>query len=188
MIQDTRYMMEQDGEITRRGFLGRCLGTAGAVVLSAGLGPGVSWGATGDGKLKTGERFSSFTLSDLQGKKLTVPKDFAGKVLVVHFWASYCNCTEEMKAIESMYKKYGEQGFVGVAVNVGQGRKVAESFATSLKLSYPVLLDDELKVAKRYGILSIPRTFIIDRKGVLKHKIIGEDDGEGLKKLVVQLL
>ncbi len=180
--------MERDREISRRGFLGLCFGVMGAAVLSTGILPGLSYGATEQGRLKTGEKFSPFTLSDLQGRKLTVPKDFGGKVMVVHFWASYCNCTREMVAIEAMCKTYGEKGFVGVAVNVGQAKNVAESFATSLKLSYPVLLDEELKVAKRYGILSIPRTFIIDRKGLLKHKIIGEDDGEGLKKLVVQLL
>jgi cytochrome c biogenesis protein CcmG, thiol:disulfide interchange protein DsbE len=147
-------------------------------------------GALGAGQeiLKTGEPLPSFILPDLNGTKVNVPGDFRGRVAVIHFWASWCSCAEELGDLETLYKTYKEKGFTGIAVNVGQTKDAAVPYVLSLNLSYPVLLDSELKVSRRYGIQSIPRTFIIDRRGILRYKIIGQNDGEGLKKLAMPLL
>lgn len=180
-------MINGSNLFSRRDFL-KCLSIASVGALGTTFFPPGLAQAAKEERLKTGDFLPPFTLPDLNGGKVTVPKDFGGKVMVVHFWASWCSCAEELAVLESLYRANKGKGFTGIAVNVGQTKDAALPYVSSLNLSYPVLLDSELKVSKRYGILSIPRTFIIDRRGVLKYKIIGENDGESLKRLAVPLL
>jgi peroxiredoxin len=74
------------------------------------------------------------------------------------------------------------------AVNVGQGRDAARAYVNKVKITYPVLLDSDSRTAKSYGVLGLPRTFFIDRKGNIKYKLLGEASGETLRKLVLNTL
>jgi peroxiredoxin len=72
-----------------------------------------------------------------------------------------------------MFDKYEKKGIVVVTVHTGKSRKVAEEFVAMLKIRYPVLLDSSSKAAKRCGISVIPSTFILDRDGIVRAKMIG---------------
>ncbi|MDD1750570.1 MAG: redoxin domain-containing protein, partial [Methanothrix sp.] len=88
-----------------------------------------------------------FTLPDLTGHKITVPGDFSGKVIVIRFWIDSCkSCEKEMPEINRIYYKYKDRGLVVLAINVGQSKNAAETFATRLHLTYPVLLDTDSSV------------------------------------------
>lgn len=140
-------------------------------------------------QLKVGESPPRFTLPDLKGNKVTVPDDFRGKVVIIRFWADWCTaCAREMPSIDYIYHKYRDRGLVILAVNVGQPRDVAEAFVANLKISYPVLLDPYSVTTKRYGVTSVPTTFILDRKGVLRNKILGETGSETFEKMIAGLL
>jgi len=73
-------------------------------------------------------------------------------------------------------------------VNVGQQKDVAEAFVTKLKLSYPILLDTNSAISKRYGVKAVPFTFIIDRKGIIRKRILGEAGNETIEKIIQDLL
>ena len=137
----------------------------------------------------TGNVPPKFTLSDLKGDKITVPDDFAGKVIIIRFWLDSCkSCEKEMPIIDNTYKKYRDRGLVVIAVNVGQPKDVAEAFVTKLKISYPVLLDTNSAITKQYGVKGVPFTLIIDRKGIIRKRILGETGSETIGKIIEDLL
>jgi cytochrome c biogenesis protein CcmG, thiol:disulfide interchange protein DsbE len=139
--------------------------------------------------LKGGDALPKITLPDLKGTKVTLPDDFKGKVLVIHFWASWCPyCVKEIRAIEALHKKYGEKDMVPFSINVGESREVIDKYLASLEFSYTILLDPDLRVAKQYGVTGVPMTLVADRNGVLMYKIFGEITGPGLKKILSSII
>ena len=141
------------------------------------------------GMLKIGDPPPAFSLQDTDGQTVTAPDDFAGNTVVVHFWADWCPyCLEEMPVLDKLYRQYKKQGLRVYAVNVGQGLDAARAYVSRVKITYPVLLDIEGKTARSYGVLGLPRTFFIDRKGNIKYKLLGEASGDTLRKLVLNTL
>lgn len=136
-----------------------------------------------------GKVLPEFTLSDLKGDKITVPADFTGKLIVVRFWVDWCkSCAIEMPVMDEIYNKYKDRGLVVVAVNVGQTKDVAEAFVKKLKLSYPVVLDPDSAIAKKFGVKAVPFTLIVDRKGIVRKRILGETGSEAIAKIIQDLL
>lgn len=122
------------------------------------------------------ERFEAplFTLEMLSGGKADLT-DFAGKVVLLNFWATWClPCREEMPAMQQLWQQYREQGFVIVAIAVNKGeREQIASFVDKLALSYPILLDPEGEVRKRYEVAALPTSYFIGRDGKFSGRMIG---------------
>jgi len=149
----------------------------------------VDAGAAGRSALKIGDAPPQISLPDLTGSTIRLPNDFRGKVVVLHFWAGGCSsCKEEMPAMETLYGKYGRKGLVILAVNVGQRRNVVNGLVQGLGISYPVLLDTDKTMAKKYDVVGLPRTYLVDRNGVIRYKILGSASEEMLKKQLLSLL
>jgi cytochrome c biogenesis protein CcmG/thiol:disulfide interchange protein DsbE len=139
--------------------------------------------------LKPGQAAPFFVLSDMKGNTVRVPEDIKGKVAVIRFWSDSCKfCVEEMPKIEKVYKKYADKGMVILAVNVGQDKNVVENFVNGINISYTVLLDPGAVVTKRYGVTGLPTTFIIDRNGTIRQKILGETGAAAFEKIVLEQL
>ena len=137
----------------------------------------------------SGDTPPKFTLPDLKGSEVAVPDDFIGRVVIIRFWEEGCrSCEKEMPMVDSLYTKYKERGLVVLAVNVGQPKAVAEAFAVRLGISYPVLLDMNSKTARRYGIKAVPFTLIVDRKGKIRKRILGETESKLIEAIVEDLL
>ncbi len=160
---------------------------AAAFLLSA-LAPGPAWSAE-EPALRVGTTPPRITLKDLQGFPVKIPEDVRGKIAVVHFWTDYCNfCLVEMPAMENLYQKYRGQGVTILAVNVGQKKELVKAFVNNIRVTYPVLLDLDLKAAGRYGVDAVPRTFFLDRNGVIRYRILGDATEEDLGHLIRSLL
>ncbi len=93
-----------------------------------------------------------------------------------------------MRDFKNLYKKYGKKGLMVIAINIKQEREVAVAFIKDLDLSYKILLDKSGEIAKAYSVSSLPSAFIINRKGELHTKIIGEVSAEALEEIVTSLL
>lgn len=147
-----------------------------------------SW-AAGRRPLKIGDRPPQVSLSNLSGSTVRIPEDFRGKVVVLHFWAGGCSsCKEEMPALDALYKKYARKGLVVLAVNVGQRKGTVNALAREMGISYPVLLDPDKAMGGKYDVVGVPRTYLVDRNGVVRFKILGSTTEEMLKKQVLSLL
>jgi peroxiredoxin len=139
--------------------------------------------------LRIGEVPPRGVLSDLKGRTVRLPDDFRGKVLIIHFWAVGCSsCKVEMSAMESLYASYARKGLAIVAVNVGQSRDTVEKMVKTLGISYAVLLDSDRAMAQRYDVVGIPRTYLIDRSGSIRYKIVGESNEDFLRKRILSML
>jgi cytochrome c biogenesis protein CcmG/thiol:disulfide interchange protein DsbE len=139
--------------------------------------------------LRVGDPFPSRALPGLRGPSMKIPDDLNGKVTVVHFWTDWCgSCREEMPILEVLYGRYKGRGFEVVAINVGQTKAQVKKFIDEMKLTYAVLMDSNGDAAKEYGVLGLPRTFILDRNGIIRYKILGEAGEESIRKLLVGLL
>ncbi|MEJ2621738.1 MAG: TlpA disulfide reductase family protein [Candidatus Thiodiazotropha sp.] len=139
--------------------------------------------------LTKGEQPPAFQLQSLNGELANFPQDYKGKVVVIRFWADWCPfCESEMQSIEPVYQLYHDKGLVILALNVRQDRDIAAEFIEKLDISYPALLDKEGEVARAYGVIGLPTTFVVDREGRLHTRIIGESTVELFAQIVEALM
>ncbi len=139
--------------------------------------------------LKNGEAVPPFELQRLNGTQSNFPGDYQGKVVAVRFWADWCPfCKSEMTALEPVYQKYHDQGLEMLAINVRQDQETAQAFIDKIKVSYPVLLDEEGSTARNYHVIGLPTTFFIARDGKLYNKILGESTDKIFEEIVKELL
>ncbi len=123
---------------------------------------------------KLGTAAFDFNFQDLNGQIWSLDK-VRGKVVLLRFWADWCPyCRYEMPIIDKYYRKLNKEGFMVLAVNVKQSAAVAEAFTGQMDITFPVALDPEGKMAKRYGVYAIPTNFLIDRQGIIREILIGE--------------
>ena len=111
-----------------------------------------------------------FTLDTLDGSQMTL-SDFRGKVVMVNLWASWCPlCRAEMPAIEQIYQENKDQGFEVLAVNTTyqDSESAAAQFVQEFGLTFPILLDRNGTVSKRYQLQALPTTYFIDRQGIIR--------------------
>ena len=155
------------------------------LVVALFLPPGLPTAAAA---LKSGDAFPKTTVSDRQGKPVALPDDFKGKVVLIHFWATWCPfCIKEIRALESIYGAYREKGLMSISVNVGEDNQTIASFLKSETVTYLILMDRNSEAARQCGVTGLPTTFICDRSGVIKYKIIGEINKSGLERLLATL-
>jgi peroxiredoxin len=126
---------------------------------------------------------ADFTLTDLTGKLWTL-KELRGKVVLVNFWATWCPpCRKEMPDLETLYKRFQNQGFVILAISDEDSGKVT-LFIAERKITYPILLDPERKVNTLFQIEGIPKSFVYDRSG----KLVAESIDMRTQKQFLEML
>lgn len=129
-----------------------------------------------------------FSLPDLSGKSVAL-SDFRGKVILLDFWATWCDsCREEIPQFIEMQNKYRDQGFQLIGISMDDEAQPVRDLCRSLKVNYVVLLGTA-KVGELYGgVLGLPVTFLIGRDGRIDAKHIGPTNIETLEKDTVHLL
>jgi thiol-disulfide isomerase/thioredoxin len=123
-----------------------------------------------------GKPAPSFTLANLDGKKVSLA-DYKGHPLVVNFWATYCEpCKDEMPWLQQFSQKYAAQGFdvVGIDYDSEVGKATVSKVAQGLGVSYPILLSNS-KVEDAYlnNIDAMPVSFWVDRNGKIVNVTAG---------------
>jgi peroxiredoxin len=126
---------------------------------------------------RSGYPAPDFLLPDLAGRQYRL-SDFRGKVVFLNVWATWCPpCRDEMPSMEKLHRSLAGKEFVMLAVSEdAQGREAVEPFVRQLGLTFPILLDPDGFIPKRYGITGYPETFIIDRSGRIIQHLIGPED------------
>lgn len=142
--------------------------------------------------LLVGKSAPDFELPDLEETTVRL-SDYRGKVVFLNFWATWCQpCREEMPSMEVLYKQFKRDGLVVLAVSIDRVTTAQEipPFVKSMNLTFPVLVDSWGQTDKRYKLMGVPETYIIDQQGVLREKVIGPRDWTLLDNLqiVTQLL
>jgi len=141
-------------------------------------------------------------LKDLHDKPVSL-KDYAGKVVLVNFWATWCDpCREEIPWLLRLTQKYGDEGFVvlGVAMD-DEGKKAVEPYVEKerfdvdgqkVPMSYPIWIGDgdaaDAFLKDVGGVVGLPTSVLVSRDGKRVHTIIGPVDPEKLERDIQGLL
>ena len=131
-----------------------------------------------------------FTTEDAAGNRVS-SRSFRGRVVLLNFWATWCPpCRLEMPSMERLYGEFRGRGLEIVAVNFMEPRELVQAFAREQNLTYPMLLDRRSDIAERYGVLRLPETVVIGRRGEVIAKTTGYKDWyeEDVRELVSALL
>lgn len=130
-----------------------------------------------------------FTASTPDGRQVNFPEDFRGKVVALRFWADWCPfCAPEMRDIEPVYRRLKVRGLEVVALNAGQGPDAIAGFLRQTPVSYTVLMDQTVRAVGLYGVVGLPYTYLIDRDGIVRGRIVGEATAEVFERQVTALL
>jgi peroxiredoxin len=133
----------------------------------------------GQKKSAVGYLAPDFSLRNLKGNYQSLDS-FSGQVVVLNFWATWCvPCRVEMPSFEKLYRRYRSEGLTVLAVTLDKkSEKNIKSFVEEYELSFPVLLDEEEKVERLYPSMTIPFTYVIDRKGRIVARVDGAKNWE----------
>ncbi|MBS4023665.1 MAG: TlpA family protein disulfide reductase [Dethiobacter sp.] len=130
-----------------------------------------------------GNRAPDVALKTLTGDTVRL-SDFEGSVVMLNFWSAACPpCREEMPAMQRVYDELREEGFEIVAVNVNDSPTVAAQFISENSYTFIVLKDDG-QASRTYEVQFIPKTLIIDRKGVIRYIKVGAISEQALRQQV----
>jgi peroxiredoxin len=123
----------------------------------------------------------SFTGRTLDAREFSLA-DLRGSVVVLNFWASWClECRQEMPALERLHRSLQPRGLVVVGLNARESPAVAQSYAGTLRLSFPLVLDADGRINTLYGVVGLPTTFVIGRDGRAVALAVGIRDWEGAR-------
>ena len=141
------------------------------------------------GPLKAGDVAPELAVVDLTGKKLTLPGAFKGKVVLLHFWASWCrNCISEMRDLQAIYDQYGSRGVVPCSVSIGDTKEAVDEYLRDVQVTYPILVDGKAASKKLYGISGVPTTYGLNRQGIIGFRFLGPVGKEAQERFLKTLL
>ena len=94
-----------------------------------------------------------------------------------------------MPFLQEVYEEWSAEGLVLLAINIGESPETAEKFMQDNNLTFPVLVDANKVVMRRYSVVGIPSTFFVGKDGLIKEKMIGAfPDKELLEKRLSKIL
>jgi peroxiredoxin len=130
-------------------------------------------------------------IADRGGKKIDLSKE-RGKLVLVHFWATWCPpCVEETPALSRFWERYrGRDDIVLYAISVDKDWKTIDRFNAKYPNRLPLYIDPSAATAKRFGSTQYPETYIINKNGRVLERVPGAvswDDPE-VQKRIEQLL
>ena len=116
-----------------------------------------------------------FSVELLNGGQVTL-SELRGQPVVLNVWATWCPpCRQEMPALEKVYNDFKGQGLILIGLNLTSqdSEKDVIAFVQEFGLSFPVALDRDGTVQRKYKISGYPTTFFIDREGIIRSVVVG---------------
>ncbi|WP_347552426.1 redoxin domain-containing protein [Pseudalkalibacillus hwajinpoensis] len=141
--------------------------------------------------IKVGDKAPNFTLSSLEGMEVKL-SDYKGKTVFVNFWATWCPpCRAEMPHMQEFYSESSNEYQTEIlAVNITSDEsstKVVKDFVRQYGITFPVLMDMEGEQAEMFAAITIPTTYLIDKNGIIKKRIVGPMSKERMIELVTSI-
>lgn len=131
-----------------------------------------------------------FALPTLDGGEARLA-ELRGQVVIVNFWASWCTpCENETPRLIDWYDQHHAAGLTVLGVNTlaQDSRAAVEAFAANYGMPYPVPLDETGDVAQQWLANQLPRSYVIDRAGVVRYMRLGELTERDFSEQIAPLL
>jgi cytochrome c biogenesis protein CcmG, thiol:disulfide interchange protein DsbE len=145
---------------------------AGLMVLMAA---GLIWKVAGsleEPVTRVGDSAPVFSVRTDSGKTLT-PTSFGGKLLVLNFWAAWCQpCAAEAPSLDAFQKEFAGKGVVVLGVSVDTNKDLYDRFKQQFNVTFETSRDPEWDLAAKYGTFQLPETYVIDTRGRVVQKVI----------------
>lgn len=124
--------------------------------------------------LAVGDTAPDIVLKTLHNEQIRL-SDLRGKPVIVNFWATWCPpCQREMPDLQKFYNDYKSHvEFLSVHLTSQDSREKVAPFMEQYRITFPVVLDTKGKILKLYNIQTIPTTYILDKNGIIRKKVIG---------------
>ena len=107
------------------------------------------------------------------GGRTISPSKFDGKLLVLNFWASWCEgCVEEIRSLDAFQRKFASQGVVVLGVSMDSDEVQYKRFLRQFQIGFSTCRDPAWTISHSFGTFQLPETYIIDASGEVKEKII----------------
>lgn len=116
---------------------------------------------------------------------------YKNKVVYLDFWASWCGpCRKSFPWINSIQKKYQDQGLVVIGINLDADFKNAKDFLESVPAEFKLFSDPNSKWAEKYKLIGMPSSFVLDRNGDIRHRHVGfkKSSIDAYEKSIISLL
>lgn len=127
----------------------------------------------GDHPVQLGRKAPDFTVSD--GTNSIHLASYRGKIVLLNFWWSQCGpCIEETPGLEQLHHDFPNIQMLGVSIDTDPGSY--QHFLQRYHVDIPTVMDPSETAAKLYHTDGWPETYIIDRKGVIVRKVVGDPD------------
>ena len=122
--------------------------------------------ANGEGNKSSQEdRAEDFVLKDTDGKSVRL-SDYRGKTVLLYFMATWCpECRGSVPGLKEIYSAYAPKGLVLLMVDVMESREKVAAFSRKYAIPFPILLDEDGKVYRDYGVGGVPVRALIDKTG-----------------------
>ena len=123
--------------------------------------------------VSAGDKAPNFSITTDDGKTITA-RDFAGgKLLLLNFWATWCDtCVQEIPDLNQMAKDLAPKGLVVLGVSVDQNEQQYKNFLKHFPLDYLTAWDPKETINTEYGTIQYPESYLIDRNGKVVEKFI----------------
>ena len=142
-----------------------------ALLMAVLLSPGCNGNRPGH----IGAAATDFTLQD-SDRKVTLSQ-FRGQVVLVNFWATWCPpCQAELPSLITMQDRYRTKGVMVLGISIDVDEDAYHRFLKQRSVNFLTVRDPDQKIATMYGTSGWPETYIVDRQGVLRRKIVGPID------------
>ncbi|WP_284640310.1 thiol-disulfide oxidoreductase ResA [Paenibacillus silviterrae] len=140
-----------------------------------------------DKKPVQGGKAPEFKLVGLDGKQHQL-SDYKGKIVVVNFWGTFCEpCRNEMPALDRQYAKWKDKNVVVLGLNIGERPVSVRTFVEQYNVKFPILLDDNEEIRKRFGVRDYPTTFFINPDGRIARIQVGEMTESFIEQTITSL-
>ena len=123
----------------------------------------------------------AFTLETYEGDEVSLAQYLAEGPVVIEFWATWCApCRKALPHMQVIFEKYREQGLTVLAISQDDPRSQPKigPYVTANKLTFPVLLDGDKKIARLYRMTAPPATFLVTPEGRVVSLHRGYRDGD----------
>ena len=144
----------------------------GSLVVLAGILVWVVAGTLEPPVVNAGDTAPKFSVVTEDGKTIT-PSNFGGKLLVLNFWASWCEpCIAETPTLNQFAQVFANKGVVVLGVSMDRNEKLYKEFLARYQIRFETSRDPDANISSSYGTFLFPDSYIIDPSGKVVEKII----------------